>query len=91
MAFDERGAPEFTTQDADGRTVKWWHERILTGWAVRDSLDLPKLPDVRGWVVQAGDGTLQYVVTEGQTPIFDTQSLEAAACHIDAMRMIRRA
>lgn len=77
--------PLFRTKDAQGNDVLWWPEKGLTTWALRD----PPLQGVRGWRVKTPDGKEQYVVTEGQTPVYETREYEAAACYIDAMRLDR--
>jgi hypothetical protein len=66
--------------------TKFWVSAELTRWARGADSHGTRLPKVTCWIAELASCTRSYLVTEGNTPVFDNQSFEAIAVHIDLMK-----
>lgn len=60
--------------------VKWWQDEDMAGYARGKGID-----DVELWYVERPDGYRTRVMTRIGEPIYDDQTAEGMACHIDMM------
>jgi len=67
--------------------TKWWTHKGLMEWATRDVAQLPPLPNLKAWTVETSTGYRAFVLTYKNKIVWDGEKLDAAACHIDMLRM----
>lgn len=66
--------------------VLFWLQKSLTEWARREDIHGTSLPTVYCWLAKTPDGTLTYLLMDGESVVMETQSYEAVAVRIDMMK-----
>lgn len=75
--------PDFTNEVG----VQWWVDATSTKYARSEQGARPALENVAVFLVKDRQGVLTRLVVEDNTPIFEHQSLEVIAVHLDVMKL----
>lgn len=85
MSFEDytADAPCFVNEAG----VKWWVHKSLTDYA-KSKLGVDT--KVRAYVTEHPDGVRSIVLIDGMEIVDASQSMEAIACEIDVLRLLKR-
>lgn len=69
--------------------VKWWLDESTTKYCIEKNALGKSLPKVIAYFVEMPDGTRTRLLVEGGKIIYDAQSLDEIACHIDILKRLK--
>ena len=80
--------PDFVNEE----DVKWWQDKDTTRYAHKRDRHGTSLPDVVCWYVEQPNGVRTRVLIDNKAGkiLYEHQSLEAVAVHIDMLKFLKR-